>query len=435
MQDYQQKTRRIGIIGMGYVGLPLAVLFATRYRVVGFDVKESRIEELRRGIDRTGEVDRERLENADLLFTGQESELDRCGVFIVTVPTPVDAHHKPDLSFVESATETAARHLQPGGVVVYESTVYPGTTEEVCVPILEKVSGLRWKEDLFVGYSPERVNPGDRQHTVDRIVKVVSGDSAETTGFLADLYGSVIPAGIHQAPDIKTAEAAKVIENTQRDLNIALMNELAIIFSRMNIRTLDVLAAAATKWNFLRFAPGLVGGHCIGVDPYYLTFKAESLGYHPEVILAGRRINDGMGKYVAEATVKRLIKSGKTVKGSRILILGITFKEDIPDVRNTRVIDICRELGEYDTEVFVYDPQADGEEVLREYGLRLAARPEDHAPYDAVVVAVRHQVFADTVGLERIRSLQNGKAPVLIDVKSLYGRAEAERLGIAYWEL
>ena len=337
-------NEKIAVIGLGYVGLPLAVLLDTKFNVIGYDINTERVKELRKGFDRTGEISSERLKSCSIEFTDDPGKISEAKVIIVTVPTPIDEHKIPDLGPVKAATRTVGRYMQKGSIVVYESTVYPGVTEEECVPVLEEESGLKWKKDFHVGYSPERVNPGDREHTIDKIVKVVAGDTPEITEFLAQLYGSVITAGVHKAPDIKTAEAAKVIENTQRDLNIALMNELSIIFDKMGIDTKAVLEAAGTKWNFLRFDPGLVGGHCIGVDPYYLTFKAQAVGYHPEVILAGRRINDYMGKFVAENTVKKLIKAGKAVKGSKVLILGITFKENISDIRNSKVIDIYNEL-------------------------------------------------------------------------------------------
>ncbi len=347
LKDFLEKRERICVVGLGYVGLPLAVLFSSKYDVIGFDINRKRIEELKKGYDRTGEVSKNELYSCSIQFTDNSEVIPKAKVIIVTVPTPIDKSNRPDLTNIYEATKMVGRKMQKGAVVVYESTVYPGVTEEECIPILERESSLSWKKDFFVGYSPERVNPGDREHTIDKIVKVVSGDCESTVDFLGRLYGEVIKAGVHKAPDIKTAEAAKVIENTQRDLNIALMNELAVIFDKMNIETNEVLKAAGTKWNFLPFHPGLVGGHCIGVDPYYLTFKAESMGYHPQVILAGRRINDSMGERIAEITVKKLIKAGKAVKSSKVLILGLTFKENIPDIRNTRVVDIYKELLDY----------------------------------------------------------------------------------------
>jgi UDP-N-acetyl-D-galactosamine dehydrogenase len=348
VKDFEKGNReKIAVVGLGYVGLPLAVLFDTKYSVIGFDISHQRVKELKEGYDRTREIESEKLQNCQIEFTNNPEKISEAKVIIVTVPTPIDNHNIPDLRPILSATKTVGKFLKPGAIVVYESTVYPGLTEEECIPILEKESGLKWKRDFNVGYSPERVNPGDKEHTIDKIKKVVAGDTPETTEFLAELYGSVIIAGVHKAPNIKTAEAAKVIENTQRDLNIALMNELSVIFNRMGIDTKAVLEAAGTKWNFLKFEPGLVGGHCIGVDPYYLTFKAQAIGYHPEVILAGRRINDYMGKFVAENTVKKLIKAGKPVKGSKVLILGITFKENISDIRNTKVVDVYNELKDF----------------------------------------------------------------------------------------
>ena len=419
-EDFVSGRERIGVVGLGYVGLPLAVLLAKKFSVVGFDISEKRVEELKEGFDRTGEVEREELLKTTARFTTDERELRRCRLIIVTVPTPIDRHKIPDLRPLKAATRTVGRNLSEGSVVVYESTVYPGVTEEVCVPILEAESGLKWKEDFHVGYSPERVNPGDKKHTIDKIVKVVSGDTPEVAELLKNVYGSVITAGIHVAPNIKTAEAAKVIENTQRDLNIALMNELALIFHRLGIDTRDVLEAAGTKWNFLKFEPGLVGGHCIGVDPYYLTFKAQEVGYHPEVILAGRRINDSMGKFVAESAVKLMIKEGKQILGAKVLIMGITFKENVPDVRNSRVIDIYEELLSFGVKPSVYDPVADREEVKREYGIELLERPEEGAPYDAVIVAVKHDQFRELTP-DYFASLCRTK-PILLDVKGIYDR-------------
>ena len=377
--DFLQGKETIAIVGLGYVGLPLAALFATKFKVIGFDINQQRITELEAGHDRTRELSSERLSSvirppsaaAGLSFSTDPAVLGGARLIIVTVPTPIDDHKNPDLTPLVKSSTMIGRHLVAGTTVVYESTVYPGCTEEDCLPLIEKESGLKWKTGFFAGYSPERINPGDKEHTVEKIKKVVSGDTAETAQLLKDVYGAVIMAGIFVAATIKTAEAAKVIENTQRDLNIALMNELALIFDRMGISTLDVLEAAGTKWNFLPFKPGLVGGHCIGVDPYYLTFKAESLGYHPQVILAGRRINDGMGKFIAEKTVKLLIANDRPVKRAQVLILGWTFKEDVPDIRNTRVIDIYRELQSYGVDVSCYDPEADLAEVKHEYGIEL----------------------------------------------------------------
>lgn len=425
---------KICIVGLGYVGLPLAVLFAQKYEVIGFDINPERISELINGFDRTKEVESEKLKSVKIEYTTDPQKISLADIVIITVPTPIDEHNIPDLRPIISATKTVGKYMKKGAIVVYESTVYPGLTEEECVPILEKESGMKWKEDFFVAYSPERVNPGDKHHTIDKIVKVVAGDTPQTTKIVADLYGSVITAGIHIAPDIKTAEAAKVIENTQRDLNIALMNELSIIFNKMGIDTKAVLEAAGTKWNFLRFEPGLVGGHCIGVDPYYLTFKAQAIGYHPEVILAGRRINDYMGKYVAEMTVKKLIKAGKAVKGSKVLILGLTFKENISDIRNTKVIDIYNELREYGVDVYINDPYAYPEDVRNEYGIELLKDIHSNKPYDAVVVAVKHRPFIEEMDFKVYKSIM-GENPVLVDVKGLYDKEKAKKEGFLYWRL
>jgi UDP-N-acetyl-D-glucosamine/UDP-N-acetyl-D-galactosamine dehydrogenase len=383
---------KIAVIGLGYVGMPLAVEFSKVYPVIGFDIKTQRIEELRQGIDSTLEVSAEQLLAASQLqFTTHIDDIREANVYIVTVPTPVDEYKKPDLTPLIKASETVGKVLKPGDIVIYESTVYPGCTEEDCVPVLEKFSGLTFNRDFFAGYSPERINPGDKEHTIRKIKKVVSGSTPETAQKVNELYSAIIDAGTHLASSIKVAEASKVIENAQRDLNIAFVNELALIFDRMGIDTNEVLTAARTKWNFLPFAPGLVGGHCIGVDPYYLTYKAESLGYHPQVILAGRRINDNMGVYVANKVVKLMIQRGHNIKGGKILVLGITFKEDCPDIRNSRVIDVVRELRDFGAEVSIYDPWASADEVRHEYGLQLLAAPSGQ--YDAIVLAVAHREF------------------------------------------
>ncbi len=365
----------VAVVGLGYVGLPLAVEFGRKHRTIGFDLSQAKVDAYRRHVDPTGEVSSEDLKAATRLEpTTDAAALKEADFVVVAVPTPVDDAHNPDFSPLVGSSTSVGRNLKPGAVIVYESTVYPGATEEVCIPILERESGLTWKKDFFVGYSPERINPGDREHTLTRIVKVVSGDTPQTLEKVAAMYGSIITAGVHKASSIKVAEAAKVIENTQRDLNIALMNELSLIFHRIGIDTLEVLHAAGTKWNFLPFRPGLVGGHCIGVDPYYLTFKAEKLGYHPQVILAGRRINDGMGKFVAEQTVKQMIQAGFPVKGSHVNVLGLTFKENCPDLRNSKVIDVIHELESYGVTVHVHDPVALPEEAKHEYGRTPSSR-------------------------------------------------------------
>lgn len=438
--DFSSGRERVAMIGLGYVGLPLAVAFASRFRVVGFDINEKRIAELRQGVDRTREIEAARLHQVSassrgdlepgLEFTSDPAALKHCRLIIVTVPTPIDEHKRPDLTPLVKSSTTLGRNLAPGTTVVYESTVYPGCTEEDCLPLVERESGLQWKQHFFAGYSPERINPGDKEHTVDKIKKVVAGDTPETAELLRQIYGAVITAGIFVAASIKVAEAAKVIENTQRDLNIALMNELALIFDRMGIRTLDVLEAAGTKWNFLPFRPGLVGGHCIGVDPYYLTHKAESLGYHPQVILAGRRINDGMGKFIAEKTVKLLIANDRPVKGAKVLILGWTFKEDVPDIRNTRVVDIYRELQSYGVDVCCYDPEADPADVRHEYGIDLL--PAVGSGYEAVVLAVKHRGLLQRYTAAEIGKLNPARAPLTIDVKGFLPAAEMRDAG---WQL
>jgi UDP-N-acetyl-D-galactosamine dehydrogenase len=426
----QPSPRTVGVIGLGYVGLPVAVAFAeTMPGTVGFDIDPRRVEQLTSGVDLTREVETERLQRSGLRCSADPAVLQGVDFFIVTVPTPIDVDHRPDLTAVRSASQTVGRALRPGAIVVYESTVYPGVTEEVCGPILERASGLRSGVDFKLAYSPERINPGDKEHSFERITKVVSGQDSETCDVVAAVYGQVVRAGIHKAPSIKVAEAAKVIENTQRDLNIALMNELSVIFDRLGIDTQDVLQAAATKWNFLRFSPGLVGGHCIGVDPYYLTARAEQVGVHPQVILAGRRINDGMGGIVAQQTIKRLIRAGIHVTGARVLVLGITFKENVPDVRNTGVIGIVSTLREYGAQVTVSDPLADPEDVAHEYGIELAPLDRSSA-WDAIVLAVAHR-GADALALE-LATLH--RTPVLIDVKGVIDR-HAVPTGTHYWRL
>lgn len=411
-------TARLGVIGLGYVGLPVAVAFGKHLPVVGFDINPVRIEALRRGIDVTREVSADELAQAShLSFADDLDALRTCTTFIITVPTPIDAHKRPDLTPLMRASETVGKVLKPGDVVVYESTVYPGATEEDCVPVLERVSGLSFNRDFFVGYSPERINPGDRTHRLTSIRKVTSGSTPEAAAFVDALYASIIEAGTFRAESIRVAEAAKVIENTQRDLNIALINELAVIFGRMGIDTEAVLKAAETKWNFLPFRPGLVGGHCIGVDPYYLTHKAQAVGYHPEVILAGRRLNDGMGAYVAAQLIKAMLRRAIQVTGARILVMGLAFKENCPDLRNTRVIDVVRELRDFGAEVDVCDPWVDPEEAREEFGLRLIAEPAA-GTYDAIIVAVAHRQFAAR-GAERIRALGRPDH-VLYDLKYLF---------------
>jgi UDP-N-acetyl-D-glucosamine/UDP-N-acetyl-D-galactosamine dehydrogenase len=423
----------VAVVGLGYVGLPLAVEFGKKFPTVGFDLSTTKIDSYKRFIDPTGEVSSDDLRAArHLTATSDAAALKDADFIVVAVPTPVDDAHQPDFSPLVGASTSVGRNLKKGAVVVFESTVYPGATEEVCVPIIERESGLKWKTDFFVGYSPERINPGDKERTVTKIVKVVSGDTPATLDKVAGLYESVITAGVHRASSIAVAEAAKVIENTQRDLNIALMNELALIFHRLGIDTLEVLKAAGTKWNFLPFRPGLVGGHCIGVDPYYLTYKAEKTGYHPQVILAGRRINDNMGKYVAEQTVKRMIRAGSPVQGDDVIVLGLTFKENCPDTRNTRVIDVVHELESYGARVHIHDPVADAAEAKHEYGVALT--PWDKLPKaKAVVLAVAHKEFVDRP-LQQISGLLK-PGGVLIDVKCAADPEAYRAAGIDVWRL
>ncbi len=425
-------NRTVAVVGLGYVGLPVAVAFGKTTRTIGFDIKKDRIAELREGHDRTGEVEKGELQSANIVYTDDVAVLREADFFIVAVPTPVDQANRPDLTPMLRASESVGKALKKGDIVVYESTVYPGATEEDCVPILERVSGLKGGVDFKVGYSPERINPGDKEHTFTKIRKVVSGQDAEALKVVAEVYSSVVTAGVFEASSIKVAEAAKVIENTQRDLNIALMNELALLFDRMGIDTLDVLAAAGTKWNFLPFKPGLVGGHCIGVDPYYLTHKAEMLGYIPQVILAGRRINDGMGAFVAQRTVKELVKLGHSLAQGTVTVLGLTFKENCPDLRNSKVVEIVRELESYGLTVQVHDPLADVHEAKEEYDLDLVAW-DKLKPAQAVIAAVSHAEYKRLSPEEMTRLCWS--KPLLVDVKGVYDRPRFEAAGFKVWRL
>ncbi|MDE2236093.1 MAG: nucleotide sugar dehydrogenase [Gammaproteobacteria bacterium] len=424
--------RRIAVIGLGYVGLPVAVAFGKHSRVIGFDINEQRLKELRNSHDRTGEVATAELSAAQILYTSDINDLRQADFLIIAVPTPVDEANKPDLGPVLRASASVGKALKRGDIVVYESTVYPGATEEDCAPLLEQQSGLKCGRDFFLGYSPERINPGDKQHTFTKIKKVVSGQTPEVLEIVAEVYGSVIEAGVHKASSIKVAEAAKVIENTQRDLNIALMNELALIFDRMGIDTQAVLEAAGTKWNFMPFKPGLVGGHCIGVDPYYLTHKAEKIGYIPQVILSGRRINDSMGRYIAQRTVKEMVRSGHAVLGATITVLGLTFKEDCPDLRNSGVVNILQELQEFGVRLQVSDPLADMDEAREEYGVELMAFKRLQ-PADALIIAVAHADFRK-LSIDEIRGLMKDP-PLVIDVKGIFMRDRLEAAGIRVWRL
>ncbi|RNA67739.1 nucleotide sugar dehydrogenase [Alteribacter keqinensis] len=450
------REEKVSLIGLGYVGMPIAVAFAKKIDVIGFDVNKEKIDLYKQGVDPTKEVGNEVIKNTTVEFTCDESKLRDAKFHIVAVPTPVKSDHTPDLTPVKSATKTLGRNLTKGSIVVFESTVYPGVTEEICVPILEKESGLEYGVDFKVGYSPERINPGDQEHRLETIIKVVSGMDEDTLDIVSKVYEIVVDAGVYQAESIMVAEAAKVIENAQRDINIAFMNELSIIFNKMNVDTKAVLEAAGTKWNFLKFSPGLVGGHCIGVDPYYLTYKAEQEGYYSQIILSGRKINDDMGKYVAESTVKKMIKANKQINGARVAILGITFKENCPDVRNTKVVDVIKELEEYGIEVKVIDPVADKEDLWHEYKVHPCTIDEVQG-MDAVIVAVPHEEFKN-IKLEEIKNMFG--APqyidpevlsevaatselstlayndcVLIDIKGMFDRKEAEKLGFNYWRL
>lgn len=427
---YQQlvnKESKLAVIGLGYVGLPIALAFSRKIQVIGFDINQHRVELMRKGIDPSNELEASEFENCDIHFTADLEELKEARFFVVAVPTPIDSFNLPDLTPLLKASETVGKVLKKGDYVVFESTVYPGCTEDDCIPVLEKISGLKWKVDFNVGYSPERINPGDREHTLARVIKVASGDTAESLEEIAKTYELVVDAGVHRAASIKTAEAAKIIENTQRDLNIALMNELSVIFGKMGINTYDVLEAAGTKWNFLKFSPGLVGGHCIGVDPYYLTHKSAQLGYHAQVITSGRQINDYMGAHVARQIVKKLIGKGVALKDSRVLILGVTFKENVTDIRNSKVIDVIQEFESYGVKVDAIDPFADKEEFLHEYNFSLSDKAS--GKYDAVILAVSHDAYKN-FDEAYIQSLLTEHG-VFADLKGLYRR----KLGVDYWSL
>ena len=433
MSKDHTKERKVAVVGLGYVGLPIAVAFGKRQRVIGFDINKAKIAELQKGVDRTGEVSSAELNAAHVTYTSEPNDLKAADFIIVAVPTPISEALQPDLKALRMCSEMIGANLSPGAIVVYESTVYPGVTEEVCLPILEKKSGMKAGVDFKVGYSPERINPGDKEHTLEKIVKVVSAQDAESLEIVAKTYGMVVRAGIHRASSIKVAEAAKVIENTQRDLNIALMNELALIFHRLGIDTKSVLDAAGTKWNFLKFSPGLVGGHWIGVDPYYLTAKAESVGYHPQVILSGRRINNGMGKFVAEQTMKLIGQLGRPISDMRVAVLGFTFKENVPDLRNSKVPDIINELREYGVQVVVHDPIAEAEEAVAEYGIDLS-NWEDIKNVDGIILAVSHRAYAEMGIPKLLKLLRSQQEGIVIDVKSMFDK-DAFPKSLKYWRL
>ena len=429
--ELKSKQKKIAVIGLGYVGLPLALEFAKKFSVIGFDISEERVEMMKNGVDPSEELEASAFANKDIIFTANPDELRNAHFFIVAVPTPVDEHKVPNLRPLIGASTTVGNAIKKGDYVVYESTVYPGATEEDCLPVVEELSGLKLNVDYKAGYSPERINPGDKEHTVDKILKIVSGSDDESAEEIAKIYGEIITAGIFKAATIKVAEAAKVIENTQRDLNISLMNELSIIFDKMGIDTRAVIEAAGTKWNFIKFYPGLVGGHCIGVDPYYLTYKAKKLGYDPQVILSGRRINDGMPAFVAKRLVQKIIQKGKSPQKTKVLVMGFTFKENVADIRNTKVVDLVRELMEYSINVHLVDAYASPNDVVHEYKLPMMDKPSDN--YDAVVVAVNHKEYV-SLDTDYFKSIMNG-APILMDLKGVYDQKEVEQAGIDYWRL
>ncbi|TXL66669.1 nucleotide sugar dehydrogenase [Cerasibacillus terrae] len=428
------KEEKIAVIGLGYVGLPVAVEFAKKYDVIGFDINEEKLDKYRSGIDVTDEVGDEAIQQTTMTFTSDEKDLQKCKFHIVSVPTPINLDKTPNLAPIINASKSIARNLTKGSIVVYESTVYPGTTEEICIPILEEVSGLTFGEDFKVGYSPERINPGDKVNTLTKIIKVVSGSDEEALREVSSIYGAIIEAGVHEAESIKVAEASKVIENSQRDINIAFMNELAMVFNKMDIDTNAVLEAASTKWNFLKFTPGLVGGHCIGVDPYYFTYKAEQLGYHSQIILAGRKVNDDMGKYVAKNVIKQMIQAKQELTNAKIGVLGLTFKENVADVRNTKVTDIITELEDYGLDVLVHDPIAEADTVYREYGIELVDEAQ-LKNLDCLVLAVPHDVFKEKYTLDVVDTLYKNDKKVLVDIRGIFDRQQAEEIGIQYWNL
>lgn len=428
LERIKNKDAKVAIIGLGYVGLPIALAFARKISVIGFDINQARIDMMKQNIDPSEELDASEFEGCDIEFTADINVLKQANFFIVAVPTPIDEHNKPDLKPLLSASKSVGKCLKKGDYVVYESTVYPGCTEDDCIPVLEEISGLKFRDDFKVGYSPERINPGDKEHTITKILKVVSGCDAESLDLIAEVYKIIVEPGVHKASTIKVAEAAKIIENTQRDVNIALMNELSVIFNKMGINTYEVLEAAGTKWNFLKFSPGLVGGHCIGVDPYYLTHKAEALDYHAKIIISGRDLNDSMGKYIAEQTVKKLIATKKDPNKSHVLVMGATFKEDVSDIRNSKVADVIKELKSYGLTVHVIDPHASSEDLHEEYGFRLEENPGKH--YDAIVVAVNHKPYRE-LNEDYFNSITNENA-VLVDIKGIY-RGKIKNM--IYWSL
>jgi len=433
-EKLQAKEERISVVGLGYVGLPLAIEFAKKYDVIGFDLNKAKLDLYKSGVDVTDEAGDEAVQQTTMTFTNDPAAIQECKFHVIAVPTPINIDKTPNLTPVTSASKTVAENLTKGSIVVYESTVYPGITEEICIPILEELSGLRCGKDFKVGYSPERINPGDKVNTLTKIAKVVSGSDEDALKVISAVYDSIIEAGIFEAESIKVAEAAKVIENSQRDINIAFMNELSMVFDRMDIDTKAVLEAAATKWNFLEFTPGLVGGHCIGVDPYYFTYKAEQLGYHSQIILSGRKVNDDMGRYVGASAIKQMVKAKQDIEDARVAVLGLTFKENVADVRNTKVVDVIDELKEYGVNPIVYDPMAEPEEVYEEFNIRLAAK-EDLRDLDCIILAVSHKQFMKDNLLEELEKLYKDEKKVLIDIKSILDKKECEAKGFWYWSL
>lgn len=435
LRRLEKKEEKIAVVGLGYVGLPLAVAFSEKYNVIGFDLNQKKIELYIEGIDSTKEVGDSELSKVDITYTYEEDKLGEASTFIVAVPTPINKDKTPNLNPIKNASKIVGRSLSKGSVVVFESTVYPGTTEEICLPILEEFSGLKCGKDFFIGYSPERINPGDKNHRLENIVKVVSGSDLQTLNFISNLYSSIIKAGVYEAKSIKVAEAAKIIENSQRDINIGFMNELSLIFDKLDIDTREVLEAASTKWNFLNFSPGLVGGHCIGVDPYYLTYKAEEVGYNSQIILSGRKINDSMGKYISEVAIKKMAQTGKKIKNSRVGILGFTFKNDCPDTRNTKVIDIINDLNEYGIKPIIYDPVASFEEVKNEYGLCLSEK-SDLINLDVLILAVDHKEFKEQETIKYLEYLNVTETSIIIDVKSILDKYALDNNSLVdYWRL
>lgn len=433
-KDLVDGKKCICVVGLGYVGLPLAIKLSQYFKVIGLDLNKRRIEELKKGFDSTHEVSEDELKGISIEFSDDPSVISKCGFIIVAVPTPIDKLKNPDLSYLKSASQLVGKYMKKGSIIVYESTVYPGATEEICVPELERSSGLKWKKDFWVGYSPERINPGDKNHTLEKVVKIVSGDTEESLEVIVKVYETIVKAGVYKAKSIKVAEAAKVLENIQRDVNIAVVNEAALIFKRLGIDTREVLDAASTKWNFLRFEPGLVGGHCIPVDPYYLIYKAILHNYVPELFLSARAVNESIPKFIAHEIVKLLVQSGKKVKDAKVLVLGITFKENVPDIRNSKIYELIKELKEFFVVPYIYDPVAHSDEVLEEFGLSLINKADEYTPYDAIILAAKHKVFLEEFDLNFYKKISS-EPRILVDIKGVYSKEKAEKEGFIYWRL